>query len=242
MCPENPLLRREAGAIPVRFVMGLAVIALGVIFLGENLGLLHARELLRAFWPLAFVALGVAMLTQRQARQASRLWGAVWIVAGVWIWAHREGWIELEFWDVFMPALLVLAGGSLVWRSLAGPRPRRPEVAAATDAALHSFAFMSGYELRSTSQSFRGGDLGAVMGGVTLDLTQAKIAGEEAVIEVFAWWGGIEIRVPPDWAVVSQVTPLMGGYEDKTRPSSAAPAHRLVLRGLVVMGGVEVRN
>jgi predicted membrane protein len=242
VCPEAGITRRESGAIPVRFVLGLAVIALGVIFLGDNLGLFAARDLLRSFWPLAFVAVGVSMLTQRHGRGSSRFWGLVWVVAGVWIYCHQRGWIEVEFWDVFVPALLVVVGGSLVWRSLAGPRPRRPGVAEESDASLHSFAVMSGFELRSTSQAFRGADLGAVMGGVTLDLTQAKIAAEEAVIDVFAWWGGIEIRVPQDWTVVSRVTPLMAGYEDKTRPSSATPTHRLVIRGIVVMGGVEVKN
>jgi hypothetical protein len=36
--------------------------------------------------------------------------------------------------------------------------------------------------------------------------------------------------------------PLMGAYEDKTRPSSAAVTRRLVVRGVVVMGGVEIKN
>jgi len=226
----------------VRFVLGLAAIALGVIFLGDSLGFFEARELLRSFWPLAFVAIGVAVLTQRHGRGTSRFWGLVWVIAGLWIYAHQRRWIDLEFWDVFMPGVLVLIGGSLVWRSLAGSPPRRPGVAAEGDATVCSFAVMSGYELRSTSSAFRGADLGAVMGGVTLDLTQAKLAAEEAVIDVFAWWGGIEIRVPPDWSVVSKVMPLMAGYEDKTRPSTATPTHRLLIRGIVVMGGVEVKN
>jgi hypothetical protein len=34
----------------------------------------------------------------------------------------------------------------------------------------------------------------------------------------------------------------MGGVEDKTRPPQGAMAHRLVLRGFAIMGGVEVRN
>ena len=242
MFPECGLERHEAGAVPVRLVLGLAVISLGIIFLGDNLGFFEARQLLHSFWPLVFVAAGTAMLAQRKGRGAGRLSGVVWVIAGVWIYAHQRGWIAVEFWDVFVPGVLVLVGGSLVWRSLAGPRPRRPGVAEESDATVHCFAVMSGFELRSTSQAFRGADLGAVMGGVTLDLTQARLAGEEAAIDVFAWWGGIEIRVPPDWSVVSKVMPLMAGYEDKTRPSTMAPTHRLVIRGIVVMGGVEVRN
>ena len=40
---------------------------------------------------------------------------------------------------------------------------------------------------------------------------------------MFAFWGGIEIKVPEDWTVVTRVMPLMGGVEDKTRaPPGAA--------------------
>ena len=36
--------------------------------------------------------------------------------------------------------------------------------------------------------------------------------------------------------------PLMGGVEDKTRPPQGATAHRLILRGFAIMGGVEIKN
>jgi predicted membrane protein len=79
------------------------------------------------------------------------------------------------------------------------------------------------------------------MGGCELDLRHAAIDGE-AVIEIFALWGGIEIRVPEDWTVVSRVTPLLGGVDDTTRPPQSASRHRLVVRGFVVMAGVEIKN
>jgi hypothetical protein len=54
--------------------------------------------------------------------------------------------------------------------------------------------------------------------------------------------GGIEIRVPEDWTVVSHIVPLMGGVDDKTRPPQGASAHYLTLRGFAIMGGVEIKN
>jgi predicted membrane protein len=79
------------------------------------------------------------------------------------------------------------------------------------------------------------------MGGCDIDLRQAAINGD-AFIDVFAVWGGIEIRVPEDWSVAFHVTPLLGGVEDKTRPSLGSSQQRLTVRGLVVMGSVEVKN
>lgn len=54
------------------------------------------------------------------------------------------------------------------------------------------------------------------MGGVELDLRQCAATGGESVMDVFAIWGGIVIRVPADWEVVSEVTPLMGGVDDRS--------------------------
>ena len=61
-------------------------------------------------------------------------------------------------------------------------------------------------------------------------------------LTVFAMWGGIELKVPPGWAVDMRVAAFLGGYEDKTTLPAAADAPRLIVTGLVTMGGAEVKN
>ena len=107
---------------------------------------------------------------------------------------------------------------------------------------VRSFALMSGCELRPVSRPFRGADLTAVMGGIKLDLADARMEGDSATVEVFAFWGGIEIYVPPDWTVTSKVTTLLGGFIDKRRPTSVVPTKTLIVRGMIVMSGIEVKN
>jgi hypothetical protein len=41
---------------------------------------------------------------------------------------------------------------------------------------------------------------------------------------------------------VSQIAPVLGGVDDTTRPPHGASRHRLVLRGVVVMAGLEIKN
>jgi hypothetical protein len=81
----------------------------------------------------------------------------------------------------------------------------------------------------------------AVMGGCEIDLRHASLEDGQAVFDTFAMWGGIEIRVPEDWAVESHVVPLLGGFEDKTRQPADAK-QRLVITGIAIMGGVGVKN
>jgi hypothetical protein len=68
------------------------------------------------------------------------------------------------------------------------------------------------------------------------------MAGGPAVIDLFVWWGGVDLRVPTDWKVTNEALALLGGVDDKTQaPEGEAKGH-LVIKGLIVMGGVEVRN
>ncbi len=123
---------------------------------------------------------------------------------------------------------------------LVDPQPANPKVTD-TNSTMSAMAILGGVSRGNNSRAFRRADLLAIMGGCEIDLRQAAINGE-AVIDVFAMWGGIEIRVPEDWTVVSRIVPLMGGIVDKTRPTQGASAHRLVLRGCAFMGGIEIKN
>jgi predicted membrane protein len=228
-----------------RLVVGIIIIALGGILLADNLGWFEARYILRSLWPLALVGVGIAMVRSPDHRR-SRAWGWVLITVGLWIFADKVGWVHVSFWQLIVPALLLFVGGSLVWRAISGPPADKPQAPGAPvdehAEFVRSFALMSGCELRPVSRPFRGADLSAVMGGIKLDLTDARMEGDIATVEVFAFWGGIEIYVPPDWTVVSKVTTLMGGFIDKRRPTSVLPAKTLVVRGMVVMSGIEVKN
>jgi predicted membrane protein len=167
----------------------------------------------------------------------------VLITVGIWLFLDRLGWLHVSLWNLLLPGLLLFVGGTLVWRAIHGP-PKAQAISGVDDHVefVRSFALMSGCELRPVSRPFRGADLTAVMGGIKLDLADARMEGDSANVEVFAFWGGIEIYVPPDWTVTSKVTTLLGGFVDKRRPTSVVPTKTLIVRGMVVMGGIEVKN
>jgi hypothetical protein len=138
----------------------------------------------------------------------------------------------VQFWRIIgvWPLLISVAGVTLVMQAL----QRTPAD------SFHVIAVMAGNSPHIGSQSFRRGEAVAVMGGCEIDLSAAKIV-EEAVIDVLAFWGGIEIHVPRGWQVIARVAPILGGFEDKTE-RAPANAPRLVIRGTAIMGGIEVRH
>ena len=89
---------------------------------------------------------------------------------------------------------------------------------------------------------FRGAELSVIMGGCEIDLHAAAMQAPQATIRVSCIAGGVELRVPEEWDVVIEVSPFLGGVEDKTRHPANGGAKRLIVDGVIVAGGVEVKN
>ena len=230
-------------------LMGVLVIAIGLLFLLDNLDIIDVHDAL-AFWPLIFIFAGVAKLLDTTTPNGYLL-GIAGIGVGATMILHRLGVIYVS-WRAAWPLVLIAVGGMVVYRAMTGQRSARFGVVAVDgkDTVQDTFeaeaqsvdvtAVLGGFERRVHTQDFRGGEVTAVMGGCSLDMRGASMSGE-AVLHVFAFWGGVTLKVPPDWTVVLQGTPIMGGFDEKT----VAPpdnSKRLVVRGYAIMGGVEVRN
>ena len=87
----------------------------------------------------------------------------------------------------------------------------------------------------------------ALMGGVDLDLRQARLAAPVTRIEAYAVMGGIDIVVPADVRVEVEGIGLMGSFSEEREadpPAPPAPEGAPVVRvtGLALMGGVSVRR
>jgi len=241
-------------------IAGAILIGLGVLFTLDNFGLVYAGDVFR-YWPLFLVGFGLLKITQSRHSE-QRIGGAVLAGVGALLLLRTLHVISFHLRDVW-PILLVIGGGLMVWRSvvrrdagavLASARrqlPGSPELQTAPvedGYVLNEFAFLGGGERIIRSHDFRGGEVTAIMGGFNIDLRGAGIAGDEAVLEVFTLWGGVEIRVPEDWIVELRAQPILGGISETTAgpgappPATSAPRKRLVIRGTAIMGGVEVKR
>lgn len=222
--------------ITPRLIVGLGILAVGLLWTLDNLHVLDARVYLE-WWPAILIAAGVVRLLDASS---SKVGSAVLIVVGTVLLFDSLDIGNVDLGDLF-PLFIVAVGGKLVWDAM---NRKQRSVASLTDPAseLHAFAMMSGIRRQSTTREFHGGDANAIMGGVELDLRNAEIRdGEEPVLDVFAMWGGIEIKVPENWRVVGKVMPLMGGFEDKTtHRTGTGPV--LIVRGTVIMGSIEIKN
>jgi len=229
-----------------RSVIGLLVVGYGLVLLLENLAFpVHVIE--RAYIPFAVLVIAAVKTLQAESPRGRTIGAIVVLGAGAWTYARLVGIrVDVGFW---WPIALMALGVIFLLRARepAGVDPADPAgprvtvASAAGPSQASAVAFWSGVRRRVTSAAFSRAEFVAVMGGVEVDLRPATTAGGQAVIEVFVLMGGIEITVPPDWAVTNRAIVVMGGVTDRSTGAQGA-ANALVIQGLVLMGGVEVKT
>ena len=248
-----------------KFVIGACLVLMGVVLALEQLGLLEAHHLLR-FWPAALIIIGLVMLQRTEKHSALR--ALLLIVIGGWLLLNTLGWVSLDLWEFIVPLVLVLVGARIMMRnsgSRSGTLPPAPPGAGSPSGTAPTGQGPSGFDATPVGSSepvhaslfsllgsskrrwgrsvFRGAETTAFMGGCELDLRDALMSpGELAVVDVFVLMGGVSIFVPPHWTVSQEVVPLMGGVHDKSHSVPSNPAQHLLVRGTVIMGGVEISN
>ncbi len=228
--------------ITPQFVLGLILLLVGVLFTLDNLDILYAKDYLR-YWPVLLIVYGLSKIFQPESR-GGRFWGIVITFVGAALLADKLDIFSFRLWDLW-PLLLVALGVTMLMRAASRrdtERLTKESGETESGSIVNAAAFLGGTKRNVHTRDFRGGELTAVMGGCDIDLRQSAIAKSPAMIDVFALWGGIEIKVPNTWTVIFEGTPILGGFDDKTFKQTADEKQRLIIRGTIIMGGVEVTN
>jgi hypothetical protein len=241
-----------------RLLIGAFLVLMGLLLALDQVGWVDANHLTR-FWPALLVLYGLSIL-QRGGHGV--VMGSILIVIGGWLLLNTLHWLILSPWQFLWPLILVVVGARVLMR---GGAPRQPPaqppapppsfegyapsanpspVVGSPPLSDHisMFGMLGGTKQRVSGVIFRSADMTSLMGGCALDLREALLGADgTAHVEVFSLMGGAHIFVPPTWKVVMQVTPIMGGVEDKSRPIMGGNQF-LYVHGTVLMGGVEISN
>jgi predicted membrane protein len=228
----------EKGSARSGVFFGLLMIVFGAVLLAERLDLLQT-DLLRHFWPLAILAVGVNFLISRRGPYGMAFGGFLILVATI-LELEKFGVVRFRLRDLW-PVYLIFLGALLLWRALRPPTERGS--AQRLETRLNEFAVFGGGDIKVTTQNFEGGSLFAMFGGYEIDFTNSKITRSPAILHADAIFGGVSMRVPQDWRVTARGSALLGGFESKALPPSGeGEEQHLIVEGFSLFGGVEIKN
>ena len=99
----------------------------------------------------------------------------------------------------------------------------------------------SGINTKLKTENFEGMELVVVFGGGEIDASQVKTKKTNVDIDLVAILGGVKVRIPKGWAVKSEGMGMLGGFDNRTEVSGK-PLVTVHLKGVAILGGVEVVN
>ena len=226
-----------------RLFFGLGIAAVGILLLLKTLGILP--PFVRFSWPLVVLVIGALIGIKNSFRG-----NAWWILMLVGI-AHLIPAFHVmgrSSRHLVWPLGLVIFGLMVAFRPRSARcRPHRPNNIAhiTDDSRLIIDVTFGGRKEIITAKDFKGGDVSVSFGGSEINLTQADIADDSAILNFNVSFGSVELIVPSNWEIINEIRPTMGSVEDDRVIHASGPGEvrkKLILQGNCSFGSIEIKS
>lgn len=206
----------------------------GFSFLLQQANIWDFLTVLKIWWPLIFIIIGIIHIFRSTY---SYLSGLLFVFIGSFILVDQ--WIEIDLTAFLWPVILILIGLVFTFSKFNHKAKHH------ANRTIQTFSLFSGVDIRSESESFQGGSVTAVFGGVELDLRDIIISDDGAHLDCTALFGGISITIPDNVRVETTGIPIFGGWENKLKNrmnDNHEDLPLLKINCLAAFGGVEIRD
>ena len=224
-------------------IWGIAIIALGVIFGGNAIGLFNIDIFFDGWWTLFIIVPGVISFFTDKEKLSSLVIIGIGIIL---LLAAQDVFSYDVAWKVILAVVLIAIGLGLVFRSIfhtnndkeIGKKIEDLENGKIMDSQT---AIFSGNERTYNKEYFQGSNIIAIFGGVDLDLKNAKFE-KDTVIKAFCAFGGIDITIPEDVQIKVRSGFIFGGIDDERKDVTAKSKHTIYIDAAGAFGGVTVSS
>lgn len=223
-----------------RSIIGVLIITVGLLMLGGTLGYFEVEGMWSTFWPVILIAIGLVNLADKSRNY---LFSAIMVAFGTMFLLRNlevSFFSNLDIWELIWPVIIIVVG---VWFLTSKNRSVINDRTETSEELVDNFALFSGTNTINQSQDFQGGQATAIFGGVDIDLRNANITKGPVKMDVFAAFGGVDIKVPEHWKVKVTGIPIFGGWGNKTmlKSDQSRPVD-LEINCMVLFGGFDVKN
>lgn len=183
---------------------GIILIAIGFLFLGNNLGLWDIDIFFKGWWTLFIIIPSLIELFSGE-----NFWSSIFgIIIGLLLLAVAQDIITWKmFMNLFIPVMIIIIGLSLLFK----PKPliKRKN----GNVEKNYIGIFSSCE-ESIDSNLEDSNCVAIFGGVDLDLRDSKIK-NDIIIYCTSIFGGIDIKVPSNVNIETNGIAIFGGIENK---------------------------
>ena len=232
-------------SIDKRITFGVILIFIGGLFLLNTFDILDFRVSKIIFsGPFILFMVGILLLINSNKKALGSIFAGVGL-----IWLLPRIFPEVNFNygpGLVIPVLLICLGIYIILKhSQKKTTDEKWTMENIKKDMVDDVSVFGGGNKVISSDNFRGGSITAIFGGSEIDLTNCKLAEGTNILDVVAIFGGTTIIVPRDWNVQLNITPLFGGFSNKTSKIPGIEIDKskiLIVKGLAIFGGGEVKT
>jgi predicted membrane protein len=220
--------------IKPNMIVGIVVIIIGSLFLLKNFGIFPPEFLWKIIsWQTILIVIGTVFYFN-----SNKSVGVTLIVVGALSWIP-------DIW----PILIILLGLYIVIKNKTNFFNKNEQEPINDNfdpnQKIYDTSLFGGGKKSFQIDNFKGGNVTSIFGGSEIDLMDCTLANGTNRLELFFLFGGSSLKIPSNWNVLIQLTPIFGGFSDKrTMPQSQVfdNSKTLIISGIVVFGGGELTN
>ncbi|MGK9368514.1 LiaF transmembrane domain-containing protein [Melioribacter sp. Ez-97] len=235
--------------------LGILLIIAGALLLIDNVFMIDFSFRHIVFsWHMLFLIIGIAVLSKSKNSAV----GIVFLAIGIFGIVSRivNPFFVLRFRD-FWPVIIIIIGLFIILKRNGHHSKREEAEEESQDAETETkdFVYTENEDFINEeciltsankvirSENFSGGKINIIMGSLQLNFDNSKLAEGAVTLDVSCIMGGCTLFVPKNWKVISNITSVFGGFDDKRYVMPGAEENQeglLILKGSVVFGGCEV--
>ena len=226
-----------------KLIIGIVLMIAGALLLLDTFNITHLPIKHYIFsWKTLLIGIGFILATTKEKATT----GYILIGLGVIFWLPSLLDYSITLSQIALPSILIGVGILVITRKGVrrhGVRSKRNLNETTSDFLSDASIFGGGTKIIQ-SKNFKGGDITAIFGGSEYVFKDSEIIDDNCTVDVFTVFGGSKLIIPDNWVVKSDVISIFGGLNDKRniRPDDTGKMNVLYLNGVVIFGGIEIKN
>ena len=219
-------------------IIGLLIIAIGVVYAGDVLGFWDMKFSLDGWWTLFIIVPAVVSMVSGGVNEFNIITAGIGIILLV---GAQDLLPDGAAYKLIFPYVLIVAGIFIILRKSKKPSDKGNRGMFSGSQGEKYFAVFGGNTPQLDGVDFRGARAYAIFGGVELRLKNSNIK-RDCSIEAYSVFGGTGIFLPGNVHVSLSSVPIFGSVENKfvsEIENSTAPT--VYIRAVSIFGGTEIK-
>jgi Predicted membrane protein (DUF2154). len=218
-------------------IIGVTILLLGVLFLVETLIPNFSVNIIH-LWPVLLIAVATNDMLNKKRLD---IFMSLLLFTGIWCFFYNTGVISISLFEIFLPVLLILVGGTIMISAIKLRRVTKKLKSSKRNSIINLYGVLSDVNEKVETDNFKGASIYSLLGRVNVDLTAVNIKEKAVSIYVYSIFGNAKFIMPKDHNVVMNSSSIFSQNENKNTNKYDKNNKNIYVHCISLFGGCEIR-